>query len=66
MSNSGDCDDRDPMQYTSAACTGADACTGFMNDSCTCTCDDSTCVKLSYYKDSDGDGYGNPGDIIQA
>ncbi len=54
VDNDDDCDDSDPAKWSGAT----DICDGIDND-CDGTIDED-CSSKTYYKDADGDGYGNP------
>ena len=56
VNNGMDCDDTNPQLYMFAPCD-IDGCTGYLNDKCECN---SSKEKSTYWKDADGDTYGDP------
>ncbi|OFY66506.1 MAG: hypothetical protein A3H98_00420 [Bacteroidetes bacterium RIFCSPLOWO2_02_FULL_36_8] len=54
IADGGDCDDMNPMIYPGAP----EICDG-MDNNCDGKMDDSTCSVTTYYRDNDGDGFGN-------
>lgn len=65
MENGDDCDDNDAAAYPDAPCDALDGCDGFLD--ATCFCIESPNVnRMIFYKDSDGDLFGDPFDTVSA
>jgi hypothetical protein len=60
VDNDDDCDDTEPTILS----TGSEVCDGLDNNCDGVVDDPSVLVLVDYYEDSDGDGYGNPDEMI--